>query len=367
MKFITDLSKGVIGQADSVEMWEEIIANIPDEVLLKPGVRILIVACGHGTEAVLIAKRMIALGISKESVRESIWLIDKYSVFTNYVKLNYGFTNVVTADFLEWKTDMVFDVVGGNPPYKFEGNNSFYIKFIEKSRSLLKEDGQFHFVIPNRFLSPTSKASKALAGWLDVSYVMPTVDHYFPGIGTSIGVVGGVKKSESVFKKVPFIFPDGTISRSLSSPTPIVNSTLISTKIISKIVDSDFERLKIVSEFSKKDYVFVEKSYCRYRSTTSRGGEKTLVTHVNNKNGRGSYIDCDSESEARLISWFLSRSRVGRFVIYSFANAAFVESSSLHHGFMPKIPSDISYSDEDIYKLFDLSSKEIEHIESIMK
>ena len=49
MKFITDLSKGVMGRADSSEMWEKIITNIPDEVLLKPGVRILIVACVNKT------------------------------------------------------------------------------------------------------------------------------------------------------------------------------------------------------------------------------------------------------------------------------------------------------------------------------
>jgi hypothetical protein len=262
---------------------------------------------------------------------------------------------------------MKFNNVYGNPPFKLDGNNSFYIKFIQKSRSLLKEGGQFHFVIPNRFLSPTSKASKALSGWLDVSYVMPTVDHYFPGIGTSIGVVGGTVKNDSVFKKVPFIFPEGTVSRSLATPTPIVNPNLMSTSIISKIVDSDFERLKIVKSPENKNYVFVEKTYCRYRSTTPSGGEKTLVTIVNDINGRGGYINCESKKQAELISWFLSRSKVGRFAVYSFANSSFAESGILHHGFMPKIPSDIGRNDEDIYKLFKLTLKEIEYIESIIK
>jgi hypothetical protein len=62
-RYLTDFSKGILGQPDSVDLWTEIINHIPDEILLKPDVKILSVACGHGTEAVLIANRMLALGI----------------------------------------------------------------------------------------------------------------------------------------------------------------------------------------------------------------------------------------------------------------------------------------------------------------
>jgi hypothetical protein len=55
---------------------------------------------GHGTPAIVIAKRMLALGPSKSDVQDSIWLLDKYYVFTNPAKKVLGFTNVVTADFL---------------------------------------------------------------------------------------------------------------------------------------------------------------------------------------------------------------------------------------------------------------------------
>lgn len=135
MKFVTDLSKGILGTPDSTELWEEIIAHIPDEVLLKPNVRILNVACGHCTEAIIIAMRMLALGISKEAVQQSIYLIDKYQVFTNPAKVIYGFTNVITADFLQWESDMKFNVVIGNPPFN-KGDILLYPAFFKKSLNL---------------------------------------------------------------------------------------------------------------------------------------------------------------------------------------------------------------------------------------
>lgn len=135
MKFAVDLSKGVLGAADSPKMWATITAYIPDSLLVTPGIKILSVACGHCTEAVNIAKRMIALGVNKDTVRESIWLVDKYKVFTNHAKIAYGFTNVITADFLEWETDMEFDVVLGNPPYL----NGTWREFITKACLLSKQ------------------------------------------------------------------------------------------------------------------------------------------------------------------------------------------------------------------------------------
>ena len=146
MKFATDMTKGILGAPDSTVLWTDIISQIPDAVLLKPGVRILNVAAGHGTEALILAKRMLSLGVSKEQVNESIYLIDKYRVFTNYLKNSYGFKNVITADFLELETDMKFDVVVGNPPY--QGKAALHQQFFNKSIELLCDEGYLAFIQP---------------------------------------------------------------------------------------------------------------------------------------------------------------------------------------------------------------------------
>jgi hypothetical protein len=178
MKFATDLSKGILGNPDDPSLWEEIISYIPDSVLLKPNVRILNVACGHGTEAVILAKRMLALGIPKEQVQESIWLIDKYKVFTNHAKLAYGFKNVVTEDFLDWNPNMKFDAVLGNPPYL----KGLWVDFLNKAISfssqhviMISPDGTNNFSTRSDRLVETLK-DNGVQSKLDCTNSFPNVN-----------------------------------------------------------------------------------------------------------------------------------------------------------------------------------------------
>jgi hypothetical protein len=97
----------------------------------------------------MLAKQMMLLGISNAQVNQSIWLIDKYRVFTNHAKLVYGFENVITEDFLNWETDMKFDVIVGNPPYQDPtGQNTLYPKFYAKAVELVKPDGYIAMITP---------------------------------------------------------------------------------------------------------------------------------------------------------------------------------------------------------------------------
>jgi hypothetical protein len=139
MRFVTDLSKGILGKPDSTELWQEVISNIPDEMFLKKNLKILNVACGHGTEADVIVNRMRSLGRTMSDIKDSMYLLDKYSVFTKDA-LRKGYKNVIQADFLKWETDMKFDAVIGNPPYqdgsKEGGQNKIYNQFSKKAIEL---------------------------------------------------------------------------------------------------------------------------------------------------------------------------------------------------------------------------------------
>lgn len=138
MQFATNLRIGILGQPDSETLWSEIISKID----IKPNMKFLNICSGHGTEAILLAKALVSSGhYTKQQALDAIWLVDKYSMFTNPLKL-MGFTNVITTDFLEYNFDMKFDAVIGNPPYQAPktsdkkgkgGNNSLYLDFIKKS------------------------------------------------------------------------------------------------------------------------------------------------------------------------------------------------------------------------------------------
>ena len=186
MRFVTDLSKGILGKPDSVEVWEQIISSIPDETFLKKDLKILNVACGHCTEADIIVKRMQALGRTAADIKDSIYLLDKYSVFTKDA-LRKGYTNVIQADIIEWDTDMKFDVVVGNPPYqdgtKEGGQNKIYNVICKRSMSLLKEDGTIAFITPTSVLKKSKRFS--LIDQPGLKHVDFDADNFFD-VGISI-------------------------------------------------------------------------------------------------------------------------------------------------------------------------------------
>lgn len=165
MRFVTDLGKGILGKPDPTTLWEDIISQIPDEVFLQTSLRILIPACGHATEADVIVKRMIALGRSVADIKDSIYLIDKYKVFTKDA-ICKGYTNVTKADFTDWETDMKFDVIVGNPPYQkpngsdrmgSRGSSSLWDKFVFKGLDLLKDNGYMGIIHPPAWRKPKER------------------------------------------------------------------------------------------------------------------------------------------------------------------------------------------------------------------
>lgn len=203
MKFVTDLSKGVLGTPDSSVLWTEILSHVPDSLLLKPDFKCLVVACGHCTEAILLAKRMQALGISADRIQDAIWVLDKYPVFTNQAR-KYGFKNIITADFLLWDPKgMKFDLVMGNPPYKNGGEtggaSSLWRKFVKKTWGLVKDDGYLIMITPQ--FSNTSRDIGFIYKDFQTKVVWTQIANYFPGIGSSFTawIVNKTPKTESTF------------------------------------------------------------------------------------------------------------------------------------------------------------------------
>jgi hypothetical protein len=191
MRFLTDLSKGILGKPDSTEMWNNIISHIPADLLLDKNTNILNVSFGHGTEADAIVNRMLLLGVQPREIKSRLYLLDKYSVFTKDA-MRKGYTNVIQADFLDWETDMKFDVVVGNPPYQDPDNDKkmLWNSFLDKSQKVCKADGYIAMITPATWIRAKTNIHNSYKLFEDYQVEKAVVyaksNTPFPDVGSTI-------------------------------------------------------------------------------------------------------------------------------------------------------------------------------------
>jgi hypothetical protein len=123
--------------------------------------------------------------------------------------------------------------------------------------------------------------------------------------------------------------------------------------------------------------------YERWCPTKAIGGHHRFATLVNQVDDQfGSKVKFSSDEEATVNEWFMSQSKLGRFLTYCYpASFAFSTSSLVHTDDMPSLPVTVladgtlvvthngnqipvTLNDQFFYDLFNLTSDEVKYLEA---
>lgn len=168
------------------ELANELLNSMPEDVFTSNTSTFIDPAMGGGQFIKAVITRLRKYGHSDKNITSRVFGYETNKMRVNFAKKQCQGIGTFTAEnFLEWETDMKFDVVVGNPPYQ-DGNqtgqqNKIYNQFSKKAIDL-----------SNRivaFVTPTSvcKNSKrfSLVGQQGLSLVDFNADTYF-NVGATI-------------------------------------------------------------------------------------------------------------------------------------------------------------------------------------
>jgi hypothetical protein len=198
------------------------LSKIPDEILLDCSKTVVDLAMGDGSYLAEISRRRVENGATLAEANATLFGYERSRVFLEAaIKLNN--LQGATLAILRTETDlaklnMKFDVIIGNPPYQapkkegkkgLGGDNSLFLKFIDKALDLVKSGGYISMLTPSSAITKTTvngKPTPALKKMMKQGALVSLdldADDYFT-VGSHIGhwfFEEGAKQGSVLFTK----------------------------------------------------------------------------------------------------------------------------------------------------------------------
>ena len=154
--------------------------------LKLPVINVLEPSCGSGEYITALHKECPQLNITGIEYNETI--------YNAILTLNDTNVTICNLDYLQYTTNIKYELIIGNPPYYvmkksdvdskyypyFEGRPNIFILFIIKSLSLLTDNGILSFILPKNFLNCLyyDKTRKYIAEHFKILHIVDCDDKY---------------------------------------------------------------------------------------------------------------------------------------------------------------------------------------------
>jgi len=371
----------------------QMLDQIPEDVVVNGTV--LDPAIGGGQFVKEVERRKRAAGKTDAEISATVFGIEQNVLRKNYAvnkhKLvgNYTVDNFLEKDF----KDMKFDVIVGNPPY--QGSNdkgtaqpkshNLWSKFIDKSINLVKDNGYVSFVTPDSWMSANSQLLIKFKEQ-SLSWVNTNVGKYF-NVGSSFTAWSLQKNNKGTTCEI-----DGLpvqIDKLNYLPRDFHNSY----PIHNKVINSNFSKLKVCGDTTchsdhkhkklsdNKDAVYKYKTHhtnaqTKFSKLKSKDFDKkkvlwSLSGYFKPFYDPGTigtteicqYVLVNNDIEGKNVLSYLN-SKIYQYIITTGKWSGFLNGRVIEG--LPELPNK-NYTDQDLYKLFNLTADEIIIVENAIK